>query len=44
MTGDEQENFDNITNQKVLKFYCMAILKLKDVRILPQLHKLWKIR
>ena len=37
-------SFDNITNQKVLKFYSMAILKIKNVRILPQLHKLWKIR
>ena len=37
-------SFDNITNQKVLDFYSMAILKIKDVRILPQLHKLWKIK
>ena len=37
-------SFDNITNQKVLKFYSIATVKIKDVRILPQLHKLWKIR
>lgn len=37
-------SFDNITNQKVLKFYSFAISKINDVRILPQLHKLWKIR
>lgn len=37
-------SFDNITNQKVLKFYSMSILKIRDVRILPQLHKLWKIK
>ena len=40
----QPSNFDNITNQKVLKFYSIAIIKIKDVRILPQLHKLWKIR
>ena len=37
-------SFDNFINQKVLNFYSMAILKIKDVRILPQLHKLWKIK
>lgn len=37
-------SFDNVTNQKVLDFYSVATLKIKDVRILPQLHKLWKIR
>jgi len=37
-------SFDNITNQKVLKFYSIAISKLENVRILPQLHKLWKIQ
>ena len=37
-------SFDNITNEKVLKFYSISSLKLKNVRILPQLHKLWKIR
>ena len=40
----QPSSFDNITNQKVLKFYSIAILKIKDVRILPQLHKLWKMR
>ena len=40
----QPSSFDNITNQKILKFYSMAIIKIKDVRILPQLHKLWKIR
>ncbi len=37
-------SFDNITNKKVLKFYSISSLKLKNIRILPQLHKLWKIR
>ena len=37
-------SFDNITNQNVLKFYSIATFKIKDVRILPQLHKLWKMR
>lgn len=37
-------SFNNITNQKVFKFYSIAVSKLKDVRILPQLHKLWKIK
>ena len=36
--------FDDITNKKVFKFYSIAALKIKNVRILPQLHKLWKIR
>ncbi|MCR4662543.1 MAG: 7-carboxy-7-deazaguanine synthase QueE [Endomicrobiaceae bacterium] len=37
-------SFDNTANQNVVKFYSTATLKIKDVRILPQLHKLWKIR
>ena len=37
-------DFNNITNNKVFEFYAIAISKLKDVRILPQLHKLWKIK
>ena len=37
-------SFDNSTNRKVVKFYSVAISKIKDVRILPQLHKLWKIK
>lgn len=37
-------SFDNITNQKVLKFYSIATKKIKNIRILPQLHKLWKMR
>ena len=37
-------SFDNVTNQKVLNFYSMATIKIKNVRILPQLHKLWKIK
>ena len=37
-------DFNKVTNKKVLNFYSMAILKIKDVRILPQLHKLWKIQ
>lgn len=37
-------SFDNVTNEKVFKFYSIAVSKLKNVRILPQLHKLWKIR
>lgn len=40
----QPSSFDNVVNQKVLNFYSMAILKIKDVRILPQLHKLWKIK
>ena len=40
----QPSSFDNATNQKVLQFYSMAILRIKNVRILPQLHKLWKIR
>ena len=40
----QPSSFDNITTQKVLRFYSMAILKIKNVRILPQLHKLWKIK
>jgi organic radical activating enzyme len=37
-------SFDKDTNRKVVKFYSVAISKIKDVRILPQLHKLWKIK
>lgn len=40
----QPSSFDDVVNQKVLNFYSMAILKIKDVRILPQLHKLWKIK
>ena len=40
----QPSSFDNVTNQKVLKFYSAAIIKIKNVRILPQLHKLWKIK
>ena len=40
----QPENFNNITSNKVFEFYSIAMLKLKDVRILPQLHKLWKIK
>ncbi len=40
----QPSSFDNITNQKILKFYFIAAIKLKNVRILPQLHKLWKIK
>ncbi|MBQ3834677.1 MAG: 7-carboxy-7-deazaguanine synthase QueE [Elusimicrobia bacterium] len=35
--------FDRIINKKVFEFYSTAANKLDDVRILPQLHKLWKI-
>ncbi len=31
-------------NQKIFEFYLLASSVLKDVRILPQLHKIWKIR
>ncbi|MFA6914274.1 MAG: 7-carboxy-7-deazaguanine synthase QueE [Endomicrobiia bacterium] len=31
-------------NKKVFEFYNLAVSKLKDVRILPQMHKIWKIR
>ena len=37
------DNTENI-NKKVLEFYNLASSKLKDVRILPQMHKIWKIR
>jgi len=40
----QPSSFDNITNKKVFEFYSIAISKLKDVRILPQLHKLWKVQ
>ncbi|MBR3628177.1 MAG: 7-carboxy-7-deazaguanine synthase QueE [Elusimicrobia bacterium] len=40
----QPSSFDNIINQKVLNFYSIATLKIKNVRILPQLHKLWKIK
>lgn len=35
---------NKITNEKVFEFYNIAFTNLKDVRILPQLHKFWKIR
>jgi organic radical activating enzyme len=35
---------DASLNKKVFEFYITASLKLKDVRVLPQLHKIWKIR
>ena len=37
-------DFNNVTNNKVFEFYAIAKTKLKDVRILPQLHKLWNIK
>lgn len=37
-------SFDNETNKKIFEFYSTATLKLNNVRILPQLHKLWNIR
>lgn len=37
-------SFDKIVNEKNFQFYSIANLKLQDVRILPQLHKLWKMR
>ena len=37
-------DFNNITNNKVFEFYAIAKTKLKDIRILPQLHKLWNIK
>ncbi|MGE4384528.1 MAG: 7-carboxy-7-deazaguanine synthase QueE [Endomicrobiaceae bacterium] len=37
------DNGKNV-NKKVFEFYALASLKLKDVRVLPQLHKIWKIR
>ncbi|MBQ3943851.1 MAG: 7-carboxy-7-deazaguanine synthase QueE [Elusimicrobia bacterium] len=40
----QPSSFDVTVNKKVLKFYSMATSKIKDVRILPQLHKLWEIR
>ena len=36
--------FDTATNKKTFEFYSLAISKISDVRILPQLHKLWKIQ
>ena len=36
--------FDTATNKKTFEFYSVAISKISDVRILPQLHKLWKIQ
>ncbi|MFA7074225.1 MAG: hypothetical protein WC234_03435, partial [Endomicrobiaceae bacterium] len=35
---------EKTVNKKVFEFYALASSKLKDVRILPQLHKIWKIR
>ena len=40
----QPSSFDNIINKKIFKFYSIAISKVNDVRILPQLHKLWKIQ
>ena len=40
----QPSSFDNIVNQKVLNFYSMSLMKINNVRILPQLHKLWKIQ
>ena len=37
-------SFDNKTNSKIFEFYSTATAKLNNVRILPQLHKLWSIR
>lgn len=34
----------NYTNGKIFEFYNMALAKLQDVRILPQLHKIWGIK
>ncbi len=36
--------FDKGTNEKVFEFYSIAASVVEDVRILPQLHKLWEIR
>lgn len=33
-----------IVNEKIFEFYNFASQNLEDVRILPQLHKIWKIR
>lgn len=40
----QPSGFENVINKKVLEFYSIAVNKLDDVRILPQLHKIWKIR
>ena len=40
----QPSSFDNIVNKKIFEFYSIAISKINDVRILPQLHKLWEIQ
>lgn len=40
----QPSSFDNIINKKIFKFYSIATSNVNDVRILPQLHKLWKIQ
>ena len=37
-------SFDKEINKKIFEFYSIAILKLSNVRILPQLHKFWNIK
>ncbi len=39
----QPSGFNETINKKVFEFYSTAVNKLDDVRILPQLHKLWKI-
>lgn len=39
----QPSGFEDVINKKVFEFYSMAAAKLDDVRILPQLHKLWEI-
>ncbi len=39
----QPSDFEEKINKKVFEFYSVAADKLDDVRILPQLHKLWKI-
>ncbi len=39
----QPSGFDDVINKKVFEFYSIAVNKLEDVRILPQLHKLWQI-
>ena len=36
-------SFDKTVNNKIFLFYSLATSKLNNVRILPQLHKLWNI-
>lgn len=40
----QPSGFDDIINKKVFEFYSLAVNKISDVRILPQLHKLWKCK